>query len=207
MATTDDEFVARAIRGDREALSALLDSCGDQVAQRLGGEIGGQWRSVLDIDDVMQVTFIEAFLQIGQFTGSDTRSFSAWLGRIAENNLRDAIRELQCEKRPQPDKRAHSPPGHDSYITLIERVSGSTTTVSRKAGRREVNDLLDAALKKLPADYERVLRLYDLEGLSGPEVAEKMGRRRGAVHMLRARAMVRLGELLGSESKFFSRKE
>ncbi len=206
MAATDDELVVRAVRGDREALSALLDRCGDQIARRLGGEIGQQWRSVLDVEDVMQVTFVEAFLQIGTFTGSDERSFAAWLGRIAENNLRDAIRALQCEKRPQPNKRAQSPAGQDSRLTLIERVAGSTTTVSRKAGRHEANDLLEAALKKLPTDYEIVLRLYDLDGLSGPQVAERMGRRRGAVHMLRSRALVRLAELMGSASKFFTHK-
>lgn len=203
---TDDKLVTQAIRGDREALSALLDRYGDQVAYRLRGEISERWRSVLEVDDVMQITFLEVFLQIGSFTGSDAQSFSAWLGRIAENNLRDAIRGLQCEKRPQPAKRVQSPAGRDSYMTLIELVADSTTTISRKAARNESELLLNAALKKLPADYEKVLRLYDLEGLSGPEVAERMGRRRGAVHMLRARALARLGELLGSESKFFSKK-
>ena len=47
---------------------------------------------VLDIEDAMQVTFMEAFLRIGKFAGSDSRTFSAWLGRIAENNLCDGIR-------------------------------------------------------------------------------------------------------------------
>ena len=49
-----------------------------------------------------------------------------------------------------------------------------------------------------------VVRLYDIEGRSGPEVATTMGRSRGAVVMLRARAHDRLAELLGSGSKFFS---
>lgn len=206
MATTDDELVPRAVSGDRKALSSLLDRCGDQIARRLGGEIGQQWRSVLDVEDVMQVTFVEAFLQIGKFTGSDARSFSAWLGRIAQNNLRDAIRELQCAKRPQPAKRVHSAPTRDSHTTLIERVGGSISTPSHKAARIEGKELLEAALQRLPEDYANVLRLYDLEGLSGPEVAERMGRRRGAVHMLRARALARLGDLLGPESDFYSHR-
>ncbi len=204
MTGTNDELVVHAGRGDLEALSTLLDACSDQVSQRLQGEIGKQWQAVLDVEDVMQVTFVEAFLQITTFEGSNIQSFTAWLGRIAQNNLRDAIRALQCEKRPQPSKRAHSPPNQESHITLIERVAGSSVTASRKAGNREAADLLEAAMKKLPPDYQKVLRLYDLEGLSGPVVAERMGRRRGAVHMLRSRALARLGELLGSESKFFT---
>ena len=116
------------------------------------------------------------------------------------------MRRFPNEKRPQPNKRIQSPAGHDSYTTLIERIGGSMSTPSRMVARTEGAELLEAALMKLPADYATVLRLYDLEGHSGPVVAERMGRRRGAVHMLRSRALARLGELMGAESKFFSHK-
>ncbi len=198
------ELIPNAIRGDRDALAELLNRYGDIVAAHLRGDINPQWRSVLDIDDVMQVTFVEAFLQISRFGGSDGSSFVSWLRRIAKNNLRDAIRALKCEKRPQPGNRVHSPAGQDSCVTLIEQIAGSTITISGKAGIREMTALLNEALRKLPSDYEIVLRLYDLEGLTGPEVADRMGRRRGAIHMLRARALVRLGELVGAESNFFT---
>ncbi len=206
MGETSDKLVVQAKLGDQEALCALLDLFSDQVASRLEKQINKKWKAALDIEDVLQVTYIEVFLQIGNFNGEEEKTFLAWLVRIAENNLRDAIRSLQCEKRPPPDKRVHAPSGQDSHITLIELVAGSSVTASRKAGRNEACDLLDAAMRKLPDDYEKVLRLYDLEGLSGPEVAEVMGRRRGAIHMLRSRALVRLGDLLGSESKFFTHK-
>ena len=53
-------------------------------------------------------------------------------------------------------------------------------------------------------DYEQALRLFELEGLSGEEVAERMGRSHGAVRMMLARARERLAEVLGSDSRFFS---
>lgn len=65
---------------------------------------------------------------------------------------------------------------------------------------------LERMLSRLPADYERVIRMYDLEGRGIEEVASELGRSSGAIYMLRARAHERLAGLLGSESRFFSRR-
>jgi len=55
----------------------------------------------------------------------------------------------------------------------------------------------------LPPDYEKVVRLYDLQCKSAVEVAAELGRSEGAVYMLRARAHERLKQELGSSSQFF----
>jgi len=49
-----------------------------------------------------------------------------------------------------------------------------------------------------------VVRLYDLEELPAAEIAQRMGRSAGAIHMLKARAHDRLVDILGSSSSFFS---
>src|SRR5262249_11703732 len=114
----------------------------------------------------------------------------------------DAIRELDCDKRFSPAKRVLTGPNDESYVSLVETISGNTTTISRAASRRELVAMVDAALRKLPADYEQVLRLYELDGLSAPEVARRMDRSHGAVRMLLARAREYLGQTLGSASQF-----
>ena len=204
MATSDDKLVARAVGGDRDALSVLLDRFGARITSRLNGQMADRRRNGLDIDDVMQVTYLEAFLHIDELSGSNRRAFCAWLTRIAENNLRDAIRGLESENRARPGKRRQTPPDQESFVGLFELVGGTGTTPSRAAVRSEIQELIEAAVRKLPTDYAKVIRLYDLEGQSAAEVAERMGRSRGAVYMLHARALGRLQELMGSESKFFS---
>src|SRR5690606_30279651 len=124
----------------------------------------------------------------------------AWLQRIAENNLRDAIRGLQRHKRPQPSNRIDTPATADSTWELYAHLGVTTTTPSRYATREERLQHLNAALESLPDDYGQVIRLYDLESLPIAEVCQRMNRSSGAVHMLRARAHSRLRELLGSES-------
>ncbi len=198
------KLIELARNGDQSALVDLLESHAVQVANRIRPQIGAQWQSMVQVDDVMQVTFLEAFLQFSRFRGEDDRSLVAWLSRIATNNLQDAIRGLQRDKRPPPSKRQHAAASEDTYLSLVEQMGADTTTISSKAAREEVQRLMDGALKQLPDDYATVIRLYDLQGISGPEVGAQMGRSRGAIHMLRSRAHEQLRELLGAESNFFS---
>lgn len=198
---SSDSRVQAAVGGDVAAMTALLQECAPEVERSLS--IGREWQSVLEPADVMQVTYIEAFLRIGQFDASRADAFAPWLRRIAENNLRDAIRGLQAQKRPQPAARVALTAGADSQDVLLAELGVTTTTPSRHATREERSSRLKAALDALPDDYGQVVRLYDLECLPIAEVAERMGRSAGAVHMLRARAHDRLRPLLGTESAWF----
>jgi len=180
----------------------LLEKHGPEVERTL--QIGRDWRSVLEPRDVMQVTYLEAFLEAEQYDPQRGEPFVAWLRRIAENNLRDAIRGLQRQKRPQPAQRVTIPADWDSSARLFAVLGVTTTTPSRYAEREERMKRLNAALDSLPQDYAMVIRFYDLDALPIGEVAQRMSRSQGAVHMLRARAHERLSAILGSESLWFS---
>ncbi len=201
MAESDDPLLSSAIDGDEDALSVLLERHGPQV--RRGLSVSPKWQSIVDADDVMQVTYLEAFLRIREFKPSGPGSFERWLRRIADNNLRDAIKEQECDKRPPAGQRVDAVEA-TTYVDLVERLSGSGPTPSRAVAAREIVQCVDRALVELPEDYGRVLRLFELEGRSGPEVAEQMGRSHGAIKMLLARARERLTEQLGSGTRFFS---
>jgi RNA polymerase sigma-70 factor (ECF subfamily) len=56
-----------------------------------------------------------------------------------------------------------------------------------------------AAVERLPPDYRRVLILRHLDGLTFPEVGERMGRSADAVTQLWARAIRRLRDALGDD--------
>jgi RNA polymerase sigma-70 factor (ECF subfamily) len=202
MGDPEDALVTQAVDGDDDSLSTLLKRCGPRLQREL--TIADRYRSVLDAEDVMQVTYVEAFLQIDRLAARDIRAFFAWLRQVAQNNLRDAIKALECEKRLPPGERLEPPRGEDSFVALYEQLGATNSTPSRRAARAEIKTLVEAAIDELPPDYATVVRLFDLECRTGPQVAATMGRSRGAVHMLRARAHDRLREHLGSSSLFFS---
>lgn len=199
-----DQIVQRAAEGDQDALSDLLGRHSEDVRRHIGHSIGKHWQSVLDEDDVMQVTFLEAFDHIHLLQNRTMVGFTAWLRRIADNNLRDAIRALEADKRPDPRKRAAPARSMTTSAAFIEMLGATNTTPSRVVARDEAETAMDKALAQLPADYATVIKMYDLQGHAVEEVAATLKKSSGAVYMMRARAHDRLRELMGSPSQFFS---
>jgi len=200
--TSDDQLLRRAKTGDKQAIGELLLRHGPSIGRRL--DINKKWQSVLEAKDVLQVTYFEAFEQIAQFDG-DAKAFPHWLRRIAENNLRDAIQGLERAKRPPPDKRIGSEPSEqDGLAGFYDLVAGGTASPSRHAARNEARHILETEIDTLPEDYRMVLRLVYLEDKPVADVAVLIGRTKGAVHLLRIRAVDRLRVRLGSASRFLS---
>ena len=204
MIRPDTELLERAVAGDPCALRPLLERYGSQVRQAIRGKIGKRWQALLDEDDVMQITYLEAFLHIEQLVARDPASFTAWLTRIAENVLRDAIRELERKKRPPPAQPMYASGRDGSNSALLATLGHTSSTPSRHAARDENAGILEGVLRKLPQDYQTAVELVDLQGQTLAAAAASMGRSVGAVHMLRLRAHQRLRELMGSESRYFS---
>lgn len=204
MADDDRELLNKAVTGDAAALRNLLKLHGPRARSAIRGQIDRHLRSVLDEDDVMQVTYLEAFLHLPQLAARDIDGFVAWLSRIAQNVLRDAVRGLNRRKRPPPSRRVGAGAGHDSHAALVELLGVTTTAPSGVAARADAARAIESALLELPPDYARVVRLYDLEGQPASDVGAAMGRSVGAVLMLRARAHQHLRRKLGSPARFFS---
>lgn len=200
MADAGPSLIHKAVAGDTEALAALLREHGPMVENAL--VIDKIWQNVLEPADVMQVTYLEAFLRIRSFDPNGSAAFPTWLRHVAENNLRDAIRGLSRQKQPPPQNRITAANHEDSMVGLYDVLSDGTSTPSRQIGRREVCSLLEGAIANLPDDYARVIRLYDIDGRPIAEVAQSLGRSPGAVHMLRARAHDQLRVALGTASQF-----
>ncbi len=196
--------LARAVRGDRQALVSLFTRNGPLVRRRLAGCIPMQWQSVLSEDDVMQETYIDAFLDVYQFQARGEGSFSAWLMAIAKRNLLDAVRMLEADKRARTGHQVRTGANADGLNNLHEQLAWTRTTPSRTAARSESRVLLKRAIEQLPQTYRTVVLLYDLEGKPVKEVAAALGRSPGAVFMLRSRAHRLLSTNLGTASLYLS---
>ena len=204
MVDKDCSLIHRAISGDADALSALLKEHAPTVRASIAGQIPTRWQSVLSVDDVMQQSFADAFLDVGQFDLDEDGDFAGWLFRITQCNLRDAIRMLKAVKRGGRIARVEYYDPAKTAAALLNMLSDSGTTPSKGASNEESASQLDCALSQLPPSYRVVVQLYDLEGVDVDTVAERLGRSCGAVYMLRARAHDRLRELLGDSAKFFT---
>lgn len=192
--------LCRAIGGDTCSLVRLLSRYGPDVRRSLCGQIPPEFRGLLSEDDVMQESYAEAFLSIGQLAPGS--SFPAWLRRIARNNLLDAVKGLRAERRGRNHSRAEPEHGDEGVLSLLDVLVDTGTSPSRGAMRGELGEALQRALAQLPDAYRDVVRLYDLECRSAEQVARLTECSPGAVYMRRARALDMLREILGGFSNF-----
>ncbi len=202
MAESDAQLVERAVRGDRQALADLVERHAEDARRSLGIAIPTRFQSTLSLDDVMQQAYTDAVLGIGRFEHRGDGSFSAWLAALARNNLLNAIRMLDTDKRG--GGRGHAVVDDSSFVQLFEAVGGVSATPSRDVATREAKSAVEASIDRLPELYRNVVRMYDLEERPVGAIAEELGRSAGAIYMLRARAHRMLAELLGTASRYLS---
>ena len=133
MRDDQEQLLRQAAAGDEEALSELLKRYAPQISRQL--HIRSAHLSKLDTEDILQVTFLEAFLNIRHFDPDRADSFSGWLLRIAENNLHDMVRELHRAKRPPPERQLCRTPD-ESCTALLEFLMADSATPSRRDRNR-----------------------------------------------------------------------
>lgn len=192
------DLLVQAIQGSDEALCALLRLLDADLHAHVATVIGTRRRQSIEVEDVVQVTYLEAFLRIRRFHPSREGAFRAWLWHVADNNVKDALRKVDAGRRPPPDKRIASENAGDSYVDLLIQMGGTRTTPSKLVAREEAKRIMNAAIDRLPSDYGTVVRLCDLGGYSSAQAAEVMQRSEAAIRMLRARAHDRLADIVGA---------
>jgi RNA polymerase sigma-70 factor (ECF subfamily) len=192
----------RARHGNQHALTTLLGRCAPSVRRAVETDLPSRHSGSLSVDDVLQQTYLDAFLDIARFRGADEETFRAWVLSIARRNLIDAVRHLDAERRGGGRRRV-SLSRENSCIDLVERLV-TRTTVSRAATRREVAAALEQALATLPEPHRTIVGGYDLDGRPMQQLAQELGRSTGAAYLLRIRAHAMLRRLLGASTAFFS---
>jgi len=192
---TPEELLELARAGDAEAFGQLLAMYRNYTRLLARTLIGTnlRLRQRLDPSDLVQETFLEAHRDFPQFEGSTERELLAWLRRILARNLADQARSHKAGLRDYRRQESLEAVLERSGARVRQELLATASSPSAAAARREQAVLLADALAALPPDYREVIVLRNLERLRFDEVAARMGRSSGAVRMLWARALERLG--------------
>jgi len=120
-------------------------------------------RSILrdpdEIEDVIQQSFLQAFLHLDQFGGA--ARWSTWVCRIA---LNEALLRLRQQGRFVSIEATS-----EEAMTDFERPSSGDP--ERAAAGRELGHIVEQAIDGLPEIYRTVLIMREVEGMSTREVA------------------------------------
>jgi RNA polymerase sigma-70 factor, ECF subfamily len=124
-----------------------------------------------DAADLVQDAFVAAYERLGDVR--DPAAFGGWLLQIARRRATDHLRARRATDELADDHAAAAP---------------VPTAEARQAL---------AAIRALPAAYRETLIMRLVEGLTGPEIAERTGLAPGSVRVNLHRGMMLLRERLG----------
>jgi RNA polymerase sigma-70 factor (ECF subfamily) len=158
-----------------ESRAALLERLYREHSDRIYGLCLRMSGDRVRATELAQDVFVRAWEQLERLRpGSDT---GAWLWRLATNVVLNAMRS---------DRRRHARVAPVAEPGLLERAQLGTPLPVRRLS-------LDAAIDRLPERAREVFVLHDVEGFSGPEIAEMLGVAEGTVraHLHRARTLMR----------------
>ncbi len=179
---TDEDDLAvvdRILSGDRRAYEQLVRRHERRVFRVTFAVLG----NFEDAEEAMQDTFVKAFRHISQFRRESR--FTTWLTRIAIN---EALQRRQSRKEFVPFDESS---GAAQFVP--RRYEMWRADPEKLYGKRELRQIIEAAIQSLPAIYREAFALRDVEEMSAEEAAEAIGITVGALksRLLRARLMVR----------------
>lgn len=150
----DAELARRAAQGDATAFRTLYDGQFDFVlrtCRRLG--LPGE-----DAEDAAQEIFLVAHRKLASFTEG---KLSTWIFRIAANVVTARHRRRRVREALST-----------LWFHIEEREAPAPDAVAEaREAARQVGDVL----ARLTSKKREVFALYELEGLSGEEIAERVG--------------------------------
>lgn len=196
MQTAQDKtqhLVILAKEGDESARNQLCGVYVERVRRIVRLRMGGELRSKLESMDIVQDSLMSALRDLKDFNYSNEGDFLRWLSKIAENQIRGNLDQLNAAKRdmrkevPLEQRSTHT---HNSGGQTLYPVS--QTTPSLIFSRREDLDKLELAMDLLKPAHRQVIILARIEGLAHKDIAARMDKSPDAVGMLLSRALLAL---------------
>jgi len=194
-------LLQQARAGDNPALGQLLESYHGYLRLMARIEIGRKLQGKVDASDIVQEAFLHAHRQFPNFQGDAEAQFVLWLKTILAGTLANVVRRyLGTQARDLRLEREFEADLDQSSCALAGMLVDPHSSPSQQVARGEQTILVAAALGRLPPDYQTVLVLRHLEGLTFSQIAERMGRSVDSVEKLWLRGLTKLKKEFAAES-------
>ena len=182
MELSDEEILARASAGDRDAFGMLYERYIDRIFNYVYYRTG----NVNDAEDLTARVFQRAMNHIVNYTDRGV-PFSAWLYRIAHNLVANWHRD-RSRKQEIPI----------SDAPLVAKGDAPEASLVHT----EQQESLLRLIRSLPSERQTLLILKFVEHYSNAEIGVIMGRSEGAVKSLYHRTLLALRDDIGDYSEY-----
>lgn len=146
----DEEVVARVRAGDTPSFELLMR----RHNQRLYRVARSILRDETEVEDVLQEAYTNAFTHLDQFQGR--ARFSTWLTRIA---VHEALHRSKRKGRLAGSEK------------VVDEIESPDAGPEKRAFHGELQQILEAAIGRVPEGFRTVFVLRDVEGLNTADTA------------------------------------
>ncbi|PYS71402.1 MAG: hypothetical protein DMF69_10525 [Acidobacteria bacterium] len=181
---SDVELLKAIVRQDETALADLYD----RYRVILFSLLVRILNSREEAEDVLQEVFLQVWRRAADFDENRGRPFT-WLVTLTRSRGIDRLRSLAARERVA--------------LAGAREPSEEVSDAVADAYRSEQRGLVTTALAQLPDEQKRALMLAYFDGLTQSEIAEKLDAPLGTVKTRMRSGLIKLRELLGSQSASF----
>jgi len=185
-ATSTFGLVERFKRGETEAFSLIFRKYRRRLAVLVHYKMSLELRGAVEVDDILQEVFLAAAQDMGNFTYESPGSLMAWLSRISDHMVVDAVRYQNRGKRHAEEMLRFRSESNPAGPEPVDR-----ETPSQVFARAEDVQILLKKLDGLPAEYREMILLAKFEGLTTKEISERVKKSRETVALTLHRALKR----------------
>lgn len=163
-------LIERSLNGDKDAFAQLFD----MNKMSIKGLLISLSNNEFDSNDMLQDTFIKAYLKLGTYKKS--LSFNTWLSSIAKNTFLDYVRKRTVK----------------SNILLVEDTAVHDILeegVEQVLIKKEMLEEIASYIECMPTKYRKILELRFYIGKDYREISIELGIPEGTVktHLHRAK--------------------
>lgn len=177
-----DDSIEKALERFRPILVTLAEAM-----------ISPAYRGDIEASDLVQQTLLEAHTGGRRLETYDGGPFFAWLRKALRNNLLDAVKHLNTQRK-DVNRRVRESELEDSFARLEQVLVGDETSPSQIVERNEQIAVMLSTLQQLPENQRSAVIMKHLRGHSLAEIAATLGLsesatagllHRGRQHLLR----------------------
>ncbi len=185
MTKEDVSLVDETLAGNQLSFQLLVERYQD----RMFGLVRHYTRNPVEIEDIVQDTFLKAFTRLKSF--QQQSSFYTWLCRIAINTALDFHK-----RHGRNPVQAVEDPELAQAADRVGRSGASIQAPDSRLEREEIEKITQRVLDELPEIFRAVLVLREFEDMAYQDMADVLGISIGTVESRLFRARARFKEKL-----------
>lgn len=138
-------------------------------------KVSSSVRSRIEVDDVLQETWLRAVRLADRFEGDD-HAYRAWVFAIAKNLL------LEVQRSARRLRRVHITDGDTAALSSLDEIAASVTALSQRLVRDENIRRFCDHVRTLPSEDQDLVAYCGLEGSTAADAGRKLGIGTEAAH-------------------------